>query len=165
MKANPLQDKSWSSLELLLQTRQEKETTLSFAYEWTVSSYSMAASERLKTSRKTLRDTSAAHHFCVTECPDLLDKRLKVKKTKQITLKRKHDNILVNMSRCIYLRWNIKNKPNSWQRECSVVAPKAFCCSISQGPFLIPSASTFKSQEATACLWVLQANTNCLCAS
>lgn len=52
MKANPLQDKSWSSLELVVQTRQERETKLSFAYEWTFSSYSMAASERLKTSRK-----------------------------------------------------------------------------------------------------------------
>lgn len=80
MKANPLQDKSGSSLQLLLQARQEKETALSFAYEWTVCSYSMAASERLKTSRKALRDTSAAHHFCVTQCQDLLDKQLKVKK-------------------------------------------------------------------------------------
>lgn len=50
---------------MLLQTRQEKETGLSFAYEWTFYTYSTAASERLKTSRRapTSVEMQTCHFF------------------------------------------------------------------------------------------------------
>lgn len=42
---------------------------------------------------------------------------------------------------------------------------KPFVPKIHQSPFLIPSASTFRSQEGTVFLWMLEANPNCLFAS
>lgn len=113
MKANPLQDKSWWSPELVVQTRQERETKLSFTYEWTFSSYSMAASERLKTSRKAVTGTEKQLGFFFFAWPmstDLVDKW--IKKQKQITLKSGHT--------VPYLI--VRGTSTYWRRELSVIA-------------------------------------------
>lgn len=112
MKANPLQDKGWTSPDLVVQMSQERETKLSFTYEWTFSSYLMAASERLKTSTKAVRDAGKQLvSFCVSWCPGIVGKQLKNQTRTDNTEEKTQLSLCLFTLCCIYLCGNIKTHP------------------------------------------------------